>query len=244
MTSLNPIALAAAAALMAVLPAAPVAAQSMIVRSSGPAAPQYPVGRKLAADSTITLGNGDLLVLLDAQGTRTIRGPGTFPASSAASTRASANSSVATLLTAQRRSRARTGAVRNPGVGGTPARSPNLWYVDVSRSQTVCTPDLADIILWRPDIAAPAIFHIVANGSKSEAAVDMAEGQSTAAWPVALPPLDGASFTIARSGADPLAIKLVKIDRPPADAEAVAAMLITHGCTAQLDVMLAAVSAN
>ncbi len=244
MTWLNPMALTAMASLMLALPASPANAQAMIVRSSGPSAPQNPVGRKLPAGAMIVLGNGDLLTLLDAHGTRTIKGPGSFPASSAASTDESIGRSVATLLTAQRRSRARTGAVRSPGGVSAPARSPNLWYVDVSQSQTACTPDLANIVLWRPDIAAAATFHVAAASGPSKALVEMPQGQATTGWPAALPPRDGAKFTVARTETETISLTLVKIDTPPADAQALADVLIAHGCMAQLDLLLDTVPAR
>ena len=82
--------------------AAATGGSSIVVRASGPSAHDYPVGKSLANGSKIILRAGDSITLLDAHGSRTMRGPGTFTVGSAT---AGANATM----------RARVGAVRGGG---------------------------------------------------------------------------------------------------------------------------------
>ncbi|MEZ5709381.1 MAG: hypothetical protein R3E02_08345 [Blastomonas sp.] len=90
----------------------------IIVRSSGPSAASYPAGRKICKGATIILKAGDVLTVLDNDGTRTLQGPGTFVLE-----RRSANSSsrIASVITSRPTRRVRTGAVREGG--SLPART-------------------------------------------------------------------------------------------------------------------------
>src|SRR3546814_6106243 len=72
------LALASVAAVAAVALAGTAAAQSMVVRSTGPSASKYPAGARLKASDRLTLAAGDRIVLIQAGKTRTLSGPGTF----------------------------------------------------------------------------------------------------------------------------------------------------------------------
>lgn len=84
--------------------------RAIVTRSAGPSAALYPAGKKLFGNVRLTLKTGDQVELLDARGSRTLRGPGVFAAGdtdvSAASVAAIARPSVP---------RARGGAVRGGG---------------------------------------------------------------------------------------------------------------------------------
>ena len=49
----------------------------VVVKSSGPSAASYPVGKKLDDAASVTLRNGDSITVLTDSGTRVITGPGT-----------------------------------------------------------------------------------------------------------------------------------------------------------------------
>src|SRR3546814_19025400 len=57
---------------------AQAAAETMVVRATGPSAATYQPGSKLADGGSLALKAGDGVTLLDARGTRTRRGPGRF----------------------------------------------------------------------------------------------------------------------------------------------------------------------
>lgn len=57
-----------------------IPAGGVVVRSTGPSAGRYQVGTSFSDGSVITLVEGDQLVILNADGTRTLSGPGQFAA--------------------------------------------------------------------------------------------------------------------------------------------------------------------
>ena len=99
------------------------AAETMVVRATGPSAATYKPGSKLGDGGSLTLKAGDVVTLLDARGTRTLRGPGSFNVAAAASAAPANNVMLSALLDTKRVRRARTGAVRGT-IGETPAAPP------------------------------------------------------------------------------------------------------------------------
>ena len=77
--------LAVAGFSLAMLSSAAIAANVIVVRSSGPSAKVYPPGKTIAGSSKIALMPGDSLTLIGSSSARTLRGPGTFPASATGS---------------------------------------------------------------------------------------------------------------------------------------------------------------
>ncbi len=223
----------AAAALVA-LSAASVGQAAIVVASSGPSAGSFPAGRKLDENASITLRAGDSVTILDARGTRVVRGAGTFAVSQQAG--ASRASTFAVLTRQNAAQRVRTGAVRDPGATG-PVRSPNLWYVDVAKEGTVCVVDTANVSLWREN-AASAVPYSVTSGTVS-APANFAAGAMVAPWNTARAPVrDGATFRLSSDGGKTgRTIKFAVLPAAPANAEALAAALIERGCTAQLDLL-------
>jgi hypothetical protein len=87
--------------------------RAIVLRSTGPSAALYPAGKKLFGNVRLTLKAGDQIEWLDAQGTRTLRGPGVF---TAGDTNVSASSVAA--LARPSAARSRLGAVRSGGASG------------------------------------------------------------------------------------------------------------------------------
>src|SRR6187402_3248283 len=69
-------AVALGAAACALVPAAAWA--GVVVSASGPSATSYPVGKSIGNSERIVLRAGDTLTVLDGNGTRVLRGAGTF----------------------------------------------------------------------------------------------------------------------------------------------------------------------
>ena len=67
-----------ALALLLLTGAASAAANVLVVRSSGSSAKAYPPGRSLPDNARIVLRRGDTLTVLDGNGTRVLRGAGTY----------------------------------------------------------------------------------------------------------------------------------------------------------------------
>jgi hypothetical protein len=234
--------LASTAAALA-LPSAALA-DALVVRSTGPSAVTYPIGRRLPPTERIVLRAGDRVVLVGEGATRTLAGPGNFPVRATTRTTQSRRSTLNNYLSASGGSISRTGAVR----GGTSAEvsAPNLWLVDVRRGGNFCVADAANLTLWRPDMSEDTLLTVQVEGqaggqARVRASVSFVAGQNFRGWPSATVPVTtGQAYRISGPGLDqPTQITLIPLTLPPAtgtaaDAESVANALADHGCTAQL----------
>lgn len=214
-------------------------AQSTVVRAGGPSARSYPAGKSLPANAKITLLAGDSLTILDARGTRTLRGPNVFSANGGAATpdkRIAFNS----LVSTQNRRQSRTGAVRGPGPDGKILTlRPNLWLVDVQAGNSMCLTNPAKAQLWRPEMSKAQTVTISNDSTGKTATVNWPVGRSEAPWPAAVPAIDGNTYTLNWSGsATPTKMKIVTIGADAAgDPAVLGAALHTKGCTAQFDLL-------
>lgn len=214
---------------------APAWADSLVVRSSGPSARSFAPGNKLADGGSLLLKAGDVVTLLDAKGTRTLRGPGRFSVTAAATVPAS-NVTLAALLDTKRVRRARTGAVRG-ALGAVPvvAKRPNLWLVDIAQPGPLCVSDPAAVRLWRADAAKPATVRI--SGGGTQASTGFAAGEAIKGWPAALPVKDGAAYRVETDGRA-TDIRFALLGVADAGIDTTASALITQGCQAQLDLLI------
>lgn len=218
--------------LAALAVAAPAVAGPIVVRASGPTAVSYKPGQKLAETATLVLKAGDQVTVLDAKGTRSFTGPGTFRFD-APSASAAAPTAFAEILTQKPERRARIGAVRgSAGEMTGPPVPPGVWAIDAGASGTVCAIDPARASLWRPDPMAAGSRTItrVADG-KSET-VAYAAGQSTIAWPAGL---TGAGQYKVSGGAAPATITLKALPKAPAAVDELGAAFLDAGCTSQFE---------
>ena len=218
------------AAVVALLAAAaiPAAANVLVVRSTGPSASAYPAGRSLPDNARLNLRAGDAVIVLGAGGTRTFRGPGSF------SPGAAVQAGQRTFAAADGQ-RARIGAVRGAGIV---PHSPTIWHVDVTQGGTFCLPNANRVMLWRADATQAATLTITGAGAPPRN-VRWAAGQSTVAWPAALPIANNSTFSVVQSGvAVPTELTFKTLGQEPVDLQHVAEALIANGCQGQLDVLV------
>lgn len=227
------IAIAIAAAGFALVPAAVSA--GVVVAASGPSAGTYPVGKKIGDSERIVLRAGDTLTVLDGNGTRVLRGAGTFSLDQRAG--ASQRGTFAVLTERRSAQRMRTGAVRGEG-DGTPTHSPNLWYVDVSQPGKICLAGTERVRLWRSSTDGDATYLLRADGGGNHT-VTFADGDMLAPWDTKILPVsNGAVFHIAGPAGGPdKELSFVVLDTVADEPEALAAQLIEHGCTRQLELL-------
>lgn len=226
-------ALALAGAALA-LPGAAMA--GVVVKSTGPSASRYPVGSKVDDNATITLKAGDVITVLTAQGTRVIKGAGTFRIGDRPQVAADR---FASLTRKRAATRVRTGAVRGEAEGN--PTNPSLWYVDVTRSGTVCLYDLATVRLWRPGAPDTITYRMFNRENGASVDVTFDETVTVAALdPARLPIVEGAPYSI--TGPDNTTSAQVsfvllegEFDAPDVLGEA----LIAKGCTVQLELLAA-----
>lgn len=229
--------IAAALALGAAGLVTTAAQAGVVIASSGPSAGQFPKGKKLADTDRITLKAGDSVTVLDAAGTRVISGPGTHRVGG----RGEDKRSTFAVLTRQRAAqRVRTGAVRAGTTAG-PAMSPNLWFVDVSKSGKMCISDSAAVQLWRPASEGAEAYQIASTSASISQQVDFEDGSTTASWNgEAMPLWDGATYAITGPGGSFKSIvTFTMLKDAPDDPETLAEALLAKGCQTQLDLLAA-----
>ncbi len=208
------------------------AADILVVRSTGPSAKMYPPGKSIPEAGRLALKAGDMLVVLDGRGTRTIRGPGNFAAGAAQP----AGQPMQTAANTTRR--ARIGAVRGTGTVSTPPRPGTLWQIDVSKSSNICLADPRNVTLWRADATKPVTLTVAREGGASQT-VSWPAGETTLAWPTSVGIADGAQYNLSWQGASaPTRLKFKTLPKQPAGLEDMASSLITNQCNAQLDLLI------
>lgn len=231
-----------ALALMGTALALPVTAMAgVVVKSTGPSSTRYPVGTKVDDNASITLKAGDVVTVLTADGTRVIKGAGTFRVGDRPQVAADR---FASLTRKRAATRVRTGAVR--GDTDDNPTNPSLWYVDVTRSGTICLYDLATVRLWRPGTNGTSTYLI----GKPTAALPLAEVTFddtvtvAALDPARVSIADGDSFVISAPDGSTSVIKFVLLGEGYDAPDALAEALIAKGCTVQLETLASSLEAS
>jgi hypothetical protein len=214
-------------------------AGTIVIRSSGPSAKTFPAGKPLSDGQKIVLKSGDMLVVLDSRGTRTLSGAGSFTVGASASGTA-APSTFAALIGNPGTRQVRTGAVR--GTNTAQPRVASLWYLDTAKSGTVCLRDLSRATLWRASMTLPVTYTLTRVSDGKSVPVAFSAGQAVRSWPVAdMPLVADADYRIAGPGLEkPTALRVTQIAGTTDAADEVAATLIGKGCTGQLDTLVEA----
>jgi len=209
-------------------------AETIIVRSTGPSAKLYPPGKSVSTTTKLALKDGDIITLLSSTGTNIIKGPGLFSASGSTTL---AGSALARLVSTTGARQIRTGATRGSGGTGAP-HSPNLWYVNVTKSGSVCVPDPANAMVWRPAADAAGALIIVRVSDGKSVNIAFHEGQNVRSWPVAALPLTaGSQYRLSGNGlTKPTVIKVMIMPAEHA-LDQLASTLIKNGCDAQVSVL-------
>lgn len=232
----------AALALAGAALALPVAAMAgVVVKSTGPSSAKYPVGTKVDDSASITLKAGDVVTVLTADGTRVIRGAGTFRVGDRPQVAADR---FASLTRKRAATRVRTGAVR--GETDENPTNPSLWYVDVTRSGTICLYDLATVRLWRPGTEGTSTYTIADHAGSAQAEVTFDDTVTVAALDPARLPVteDGHYMITAPDGATAAHINFVLLAEDYEAPDALAEALIAKGCTVQLETLASSLEAS
>ena len=222
--------------------ALPVAAMAgVVVKSTGPSARQYPVGTKLDDNASIRLEAGDVVTVLTAGGTRVIKGAGTFRVGDRPQVAADR---FASLTRKRAATRVRTGAVR--GDSDEVVSNPSLWYVDVTRSGTICLYDLATVRLWRPGTQGTSTYRIADSAGTMQSEVTFDDTVTVAAIdPARLPITEAGHYMItAPDGVTSAHVNFVLLADDITAPDALAEALIAKGCTVQLEALASSLEAS
>lgn len=216
------------------------ATAGVIVKSSGPSSADFPVGKKLKDTDRITLKAGDIVTVLGSSGTRVLKGAGTYRAGGRGKKTRARFSDLTRSVSANR---FRTGTART---GSQDVRSPNIWYVDVTKSGKMCVADLANVTLWRPPadddqtyILGPKAndfhYHVSFNDDALTRRIDNER----------LELQEGSEYTISgpKGGAE-TSLTFAVLEEVPENAEAMATTLIEQGCNIQLDLLAQAMESD
>jgi len=212
--------------------ASSASAAIIVVRATGPSAAQYPVGKSLPDTASVRLRGGDTLVLLDPKGSRTLKGPGIFPA--AASGGGTSVSSFSALMASAEGRRGRVGAVRPP------PQPRQLWQASSDTGETFCFANPAGVLIRRENIAEARVISVVDLVTGKSAPVRFAAAQQIADWPAALPLVGGHRYKVGSAESE---MKQINAGANYAD---LGSALIQNGCLSQLDALstTTAVAAN
>lgn len=227
--------LSAAAAIAAIACVGTAAAQSMVVRSTGPSAGKYPAGAKLKSADKLTLVAGDRVVLMQAGKTRTLSGPGTFGATGTVQASQSLGGNVTRMLAKGPTMRSRGGFSRGDTVVAAETRAPNLWLLDYREAGTFCVLDPAVLMLWRPNMEGDTALEIESAGKKTTVAI--VDGANFRKWPTDVLPVQyGTDYRLSGGGlAKPVTVRFAAIENAPDTVEGSIDILMAKGCSPQLN---------
>lgn len=198
----------------------------LVVRAAGPSSKVYPPGKALPESAKIQLQPGDTVMLLNTNGARTLRGPGTFEVAGG------------DLGTASNR-RARFSAMRSSDI----PLNPSPWNLDITQSGKVCVVDAAKLMLWRPQKSDS--IKLTIRGGGGEQTLDWAAGAETIEWPSSLPVTSGAEYQLSQpNSGDTARVTFVTLASQPGDKVRAAQSLIANECDNQLDVLVEAESGS
>ncbi|KTE22682.1 hypothetical protein ATE67_01760 [Sphingopyxis sp. H050] len=241
--SIRRMGLTAAAAIMALAVAGTAAAQSMVVRSTGPSAGKYPTGTKLKSTDKLTLASGDKVILMQGGKTRTLSGPGTFGATGVIQASSSMGTTVTRMLSPSPM-RPRGGATRGdlPEPAPSEMRAPNVWLLDYRESGTFCVANPATLMLWRPNMEGDTALEIESGGKKATVAI--VDGANFRKWPTDQVPLQyGVDYRLSGAGlSKPVTVRFAEMGAIPDTVEGSVDMLMAKGCTPQLNRLAEAMS--
>lgn len=227
--------------ILAAMPATALHAEPIVIKYEGPNSQNYKPGKKLMSNAKISLKSGEILTVLDERGTRTLRGPGTFSATSSANAGNVSNTSLAALIKTNSVRRARTGAVRGESGVQQTAVNPNLWFVDISKGGKLCVADFQNLQLWRANTSESQQISASDNSSGSSAIVKFSKGRTTASWPSNISPKDGGRYNLSVPGkAEKITLELVSVDVTGQERlDTLASKLLDRGCQVQSELLAA-----
>lgn len=196
-----------------------IAAKQLVVRSSGPSAKAYPVGKALEEGTQLSLRAGDSLTVLGPAKARVLKGPGSFKLAAAAE-----------YSTHSRRSR--FSARRGPPL----PRGP--WAVDVAQSGLVCVAAKQPLSLWRSSGENEATVTITSKGGKP-LTLNWAAGEQSLRWPEQMPLTDGLAYRVKLAGQKAASEWTIRsVGGLQLDRSATAEALLGRGCESQFEALV------
>jgi len=121
------------------------------------------------------------------------------------------------------------------------ARSPNLWFVDISHGGTHCVIDPSQTLMWRPDVRSDKTATLTSTTGGAEAELAWRRGSTLKRWPndsVAIQ--HDVTYALSdENAAEPVNLTVKLLPEEPDGLDATADALINNGCDHQLDLLVA-----
>lgn len=205
---------------------------------------KFPKGTKLAAGTTVSLQDGDVLTVLDRVGTRVIKGRGSYAIDSQVLRDRGMVNVLSRTLSNPRTIRA--GAVRG-GIPAGPAMPPpmapkSVWLADIDKGGKVCVPQGSGLYLWRGTNGAQRLSWLSEAEGGAMVRLQFPPQTSGISWPNgSLPLVAGRSYRINDDGANdrPVEFEVVSLapDAIPDNAADLGSLLLANGCSVQFDML-------
>lgn len=196
-----------------------MAAKQIVVRSSGPSAKAFPIGKQINEGAQVSLRAGDSLTVLGPAKALVLKGPGSFKLAAAAETSPYSR-------------RSRFSARRGPPL----PRGP--WAIDVAQSGAVCVAARQPLSLWRASGEAESTVTIIGPVGKP-LTLSWAAGEQSLRWPEQMPLKDGLAYQIQVAGQKaPSKWTIRSVGSLAMDRSATAEALLGRGCEAQLEALV------
>jgi hypothetical protein len=212
------------------------AAQSMVVRSTGPSASKFPAGSRVKENDRVVLVAGDKLVLMKDGKTRTLSGPGSFQTTEQVAASQSTSTTVTRMLAKGPTMRSRGGFSRGSDAKSvSEARAPNLWLLDYREAGTFCVADANALLLWRPEMDSDQLLRIEQGGHTETVA--FVSGANYRKWPSETLPLQfGVDYRLSGGGLPaPVSVRFTQFDGEDLSVDKSAEALLAKGCSAQIN---------
>lgn len=239
-TTIRRLGLAAAAAIAAVAMTGTAAAQSTVVRSTGPSATKYPAGTKFKANQRITLADGDKLVVMQGGKTRTLSGRGEHNTGAVIAANQTMGGTMIRMM-AKRPSATKGGASRGDEITVTTVRAPNLWLLDYREGGNFCVSDPATLMLWRP--LGKGMTTVTVTGANTSGTVEIPADSEMRRWPANVPLQYGVDYQLSGGGlTGPVTIRLTQLTTRPDTPESAYDLLSSNGCSPQVERLVDAMS--
>ena len=228
--------------------ASPAVAKAVLISAQGPNASKYAVGSVFPDTKEFDLRSGDVLTILDSNGTRSLRGPYKGRINSTTSTKA-APVSLHDVLIAANEKRWRVAAVRQMSNDTTAAvteesrkRIPidNLWRLELGYQGDWCFLGGDDVNLARKEAGLGDELHVIDETGRAMSTRWRA-GDASVPWPGDEPPTDGQTYTISTTSSASSLVTVHLLDSSVDQVPEMAHYFLDHNCFAQLDFLGSAV---
>jgi hypothetical protein len=232
-----------------------VSSKTIVIQSSGPSASRYPTGRVLSEPLSIDLRKGDSVKILDAAGTRVLKGPGKIRDATPRKMESAKRLALTNLISAKAQRRSKTGAVRQVEATGTATEQSNvdanaadlsadpetsgqrdLWVIDPLKAGSWCVQNMDAVELWRARAQESANLTVARNSGAREDA-RWPKGGKIIYWPANIPANDGERYFVQVDNEEGNFITLHSVAETD-DLVALATALEALHCDEQFDILL------